>query len=265
MDEETTQAVVEENNQSTPTDETTLTEQSPNEDSVEPEQAADTENSESSEPSEPADESEEQREVKRQPRVERRFDQMTKKMAEISKQAQPQVANYLPSEMPKIEPGMEYDADQLDQLMNQKAQAIAQATNAQLVAQLQARETVSSYINNLTEDMSELRSMSPLLNPSSEDYDEDLEAAIVEEFEGRNPIDVDGQYNPNVRLDLRLKDVAQKHLKNVERYRTRGQVESSRDLKAAADSAVIPPAGGVQSHDDNSLEALKEKLADFKF
>lgn len=263
--DETTQQVVEDNNLSAPTEEQTLAEQTSNEEPVQNEQAAET--SETSEPSETTEEPAEQREVKRQPRVERRFDQMTKKMADMSKQLQPQASQYIPQvEMPTIDYGMEYSPEELDDITTQKAGIIAQTQVAQLASQLQASSNVQTYLANLNEDMASLRSQTSLLDPESADYDPDLEQAIVEEYEGRNPIEVNGRYNPAVQTDFRLRDVAKKHIANVERYRQKGQTDTLQNQQAAQDDAVITPLGGnTVSSGAETLDEMRERLANVKF
>jgi hypothetical protein len=262
--DDTTMPVVEDNNLTAPTVEPTLTDQPSNEEVVQPEQAVEVEQS-TDEPSESPAEPDEQREVKRQPRYERRFDQFTKKLAEVSKQSQPQPAQYLPTEIPRVEDGMEYSAADLDQLMNQKAQAISAANTTQLVAQLQVQQTVNNYINSVTEDSAEL-SKHPLLNPESNPNADKLEEKIAKLYEKANPIEKNGRYNPDFDPNYRLKDFALEYLEDVEAARTNGQVESRQSLQAAADSAVIPPSGvQAPTADLNDLDALREKLANHKF
>lgn len=264
--DENTNPVVEDNNQPAPTDETTLTEQTSEAEVEQPEQAADesTPVETESEPSESPTEVEQASEVKRLPRVERRFDQFSKKLAEANQRVQPQAANYLPRDMPSIEPGREYSAEDLDQILSAKAQAISLASNAQLVNQLQVRDTVQNYVNSVTEDTAELRKhelLDPSLNPNAEKLEEKI--GIL--YERANPIEKNGQFNPDFDPNYRLKDFALDYLEEVGSYRTKGQVESTQSLQAAADSAALPPSGTLPSAPDDSADALKEKLANFKF
>jgi hypothetical protein len=265
--QEDTQQVVEDNNLSTPTEEPTLTDQTSAEEVEQPEQAA-TETTEvetQGEPSESPTEPQEQREVKRIPRIERRFDQFTKKLSEVSKQTQPQAAQYLPTEIPKVEEGREYDAQELDQLMNQKAQAISAANTTQLVAQLQANQTVNNYINSVTEDTAELRK-NPLLNPEvNGDKAVRLEEKIANLYEKANPIEKNGRLNPDFDPNFRLIDFAKEYLEELESASTDAQVNAQQNLQAAADSAVLPPSGEITGSGEESLEEMKERLAGHKF
>lgn len=261
--EDSTQ-VVEENNQSVPTDETTLTEQTSNTDGEQTEQAVDESSQVVDEPSETSADVVEPSEVK-PTRFQQRINKKNAEIAQLREQLQPSPAQFLPTEAPKIEAGMEYDAETLDQILEQKASAQSGLKMAQFAATLQAKDTVNQYVQQLTEDNAAL-SKWDVLNPNSPHFDEELLGDIYEEFDEKNPIEVNGQYNPNVKLNLRLTDVAEKWMKNVERYRTQGQIESKADLAAAADSAVLAPGGtSPDTTAKDSVEALRDKLAGYTF
>jgi hypothetical protein len=255
--DETTQAVVEDNNQSIPMDEPTTSSNEAEATNDQLEQAADPEQ-EQSEPSEsPVQEAEVEKPVVRLPRYEQRMRDMSAKLKEQAVNP----TDYLPqnTQFVQAQPDDDgyIDPQQLHLASLQNADIIASAKVAQVVQDFEVRSKAQDYLNNYNADLQEI-SKSPYLT-------EELEKYLVEQLEARNPLEINGRLNPNIDQNVRLKDLAEPILKELEKQGTRAATTSQQELDKIADTAPIRATTQDSAPPSDDINALRERLADVTF
>lgn len=260
--DETTQAVVEENNQSVPTDETNTSSNEVETTNDQLEQAADQSQDEQSEPSESPAEVEAEKPVVRLPRYEQRMREMSAKLKEQAVNP----ADYLPQNTQFVQAQPDEDGYLDPQAMHlaslQNAELIASTKVAQVVQDFEVRSRAQDWLNNYNTDLQEV-SKSPYLTPELEKY-------FVEQLEARNPLEVVGQdgkshLNPNINPNVRLKDIAEPILKELEKQGTRASATTQAELAAVADTAAVRPSSQDSAPPADDINTLRDRLADVKF
>lgn len=255
--DETTQAVVEDNNQSVPTDESTTSSYEAETTNDQLEQAADPSTDEQSEPSESPAEVEPEKPVVRLPRYEQRMREMSAKLKEQAINP----ADYLPQNTQFAQAQPDEDGYLDPQAMHlaslQNAEIIASAKVAQVVQDFEVRSRAQDWLNNFNADAEALKD-NPYMTPELEKY-------FVEQLEARNPLEVDGKLNPNINPNVRLKDIAEPILKELEKQGTRSQVTTQAELDKVADTSIVRPSTTESAPPADDIETLRERLADVKF
>lgn len=260
--DETTQEVVEDNNLSVPTDETTPTSVEAETTNDQLEQAAEPSTDESSEPSESPAEVEPEKPVVRLPRYEQRMREMSAKLKEQAINP----ADYLPqnTQFAQVQPDEDgyIDPQALQLATLQNADLIASTKVARVVQDFEVRSRAQEWLSNYNSDVEAIKD-NPYMTPELEKY-------FVEQLEARNPLEVTGQdgkkrLNPNINPNIRLKDIAEPILKELEKTGTRASATTQAELDQVADTATVRPTSQESAPPADDIEALRERLADVKF
>lgn len=221
-----------------------------------------------SEPVEPAGEPapvaeavEEQPEAERKPsRAERRIRQLSEKVKQ-----QEQSNQFVPSQgqspqFPNYSPDEEITPERLQSDVVQTAQAIADLTVSQRLSQDRA-------VNNFERDQEILPTKYDILNPDSDNYNEEVEKAIAEEFQERAFRVVGYDQNtgqPITQLDpsVRLSDIAARYAKVAEATAKQSSSAMRNSVAQVADTSAVRPTQQPKTDKtpgDMSIEELEAK------
>lgn len=203
---------------------------------------------------------EETQDSERKPKpAERRIRELNDRAKRVEEENQLLRSQMQSPQFPQYQEGETVAPERLQQDVVQTAQAIADITVTQRLAQ-------QSAVNNLTTDTKVLPAENPELNPESSDYIPEMEKAIAEEYQSKafRVVGYTPTGEPITQIDpsVRLTDIANRHLEVARAAVKKSSANMRNAVAQTADTGGIKPQGeskGEKSVQDMSIAEIEAK------
>ena len=200
----------------------------------------------------------------RQPRpAERRIQQLSKQNRELAERNQLLESQQRSPQFPQYQEGETITPERLQSDVVQTAQAIADLTVQNRLAQAQAQTNLDTDIKTLPQQYSELD------DSNDATFLPELEKAITEEYQEKafRVVGYNQQGQPIVALDpsVRLSDIAKRHVEVARAAATKSSANMKNAVAQTADEGAVKPQGDSKSEKPFAEKSIDEMEAELGF